>query len=780
MESRCKKAPQFLKPVPQHQLVCQEKEKAGGIRWRATGPDPQFSFKQPGAENAHLAAGWKFIVFDLIEKVGELRHPRLYVDYGRGFSEGDSIDLSPLRTTRGFEGLVCMLHQVRALRLDPSTEPGEFVSGSFSVRQIDKMSAFLYMVGRLRKKGGSILAVAGGFGARLLFSGPRAAGSWLYERYISTSVNGSDDYAAWVERYDRLDATDRMAIKARIGKLAKQPLISLVLPVYNTPEKWLRRCLDTVIFQLYPNWELCIADDASPQPHVRRVLEEYMRKDSRIKVVFREKNGHISQSSNSAIGIATGEYLALIDHDDELPEHALYMVVEAINAHPDAKLIYSDEDKIDEKGVRFDPYFKPDWNPDLFRGHNMISHLGVYKTSVVRDLGGFRVGYEGSQDYDLALRVIERVERHEIVHIPHVLYHWRAIAGSTALAPGEKNYAHIASRKALTAHLERIGLKGEFVEIPRFQGNWSFRAELEGQPKISIIIPTRDGLDYLSRCVKSIRAKSMYRNYEILIIDNQSSDAGVLAYLDSQATQADTQVLRYNHPFNFSAINNFAVERASGELLLFLNNDTEVITPTWLEEMATHAMRSNVGAVGAMLYYPDNTVQHAGIVLGLGEAGVAGHSYHFKPRGFPGQMCRMHLVQEVSAVTAACLMVRREVFRQVGGFDESFPVAFNDVDLCLRIKHAGYANVWTPRVELYHFESVTRGSDADAERKARFDQECDRFKDRWAAELENDRYFNPNLRLDSAGFQFGGTRASRPWRECFVHMQRDDTVSGSV
>ncbi|EIM02481.1 glycosyltransferase family 2 protein [Rhodanobacter denitrificans] len=765
MEGKRKKGLQLLKPVSQNQLIRQETGESCAIRWRATGADPHFSLAQAEADSVRLAAGWQYIAFELTEKVGELKHPRLYVDYGYGFSEDDSIDLSPLRTAHGFEGLVCMFHPVRGLRFDPSTEPCEFVLGSLVVRRLDKMRAFRHMAGRLRQKGSSRLAVASGFSTRLLFGGPRAAGGWLYECYVGASAKGNGDYTSWVERYDRLGATDHAAIKERIGKLAGQPLISLVLPVYNTPEKWLRRCLDTVISQLYPNWELCIADDASPRPHVRRVLEEYLRKDSRIKVVFREKNGHISQSSNSAIRIATGDYLALIDHDDELPEHALYMVVEAINAHPDAKLIYSDEDKIDENGVRFDPYFKPDWNPDLFRGHNMISHLGVYKTSLVRDLGGFRVGYEGSQDYDLALRVTEAVERHEVVHVPHVLYHWRAIAGSTALSPGEKSYAHIASRKALMAHLERIGLKGEFVEMPRFQGNWSFRAELEGRPQISIIIPTRDGLDYLSRCVNSIRAKSTYRNYEILIIDNQSSDADALAYMDAQAMHADTQVLRYDRPFNFSAINNFAAERASGELLLFLNNDTEVITPAWLEEMAAHAMRSNVGAVGAMLYYPDDTVQHAGIVLGLGAAGVAGHSYHLKPRGFPGQMCRMHLVQEVSAVTAACLMVRREVFRQVDGFDESFPVAFNDVDLCLRILYAGYVNVWTPRSELYHFESVTRGSDADAERKARFDRECDRFKDRWAAELVNDRYFNPNLRLDSAGFQFGATRASHPWQD---------------
>jgi len=742
----------------------------GRSHWRVTGNDPHFSLLSNRAATTPLAAGWYSLAIDLAADRGGLKEPRLYLDFGDGLSEESSIDLTPLRTMRGFDGIVCLVREVSALRFDPSTDVCEFTLGSVTLRPLGRFSALIGMIRQIRGDGLSYTAIGKKMLPRLIRSGVRGVGRWIYEQHLRASRSGADHdrYAGWVWQYDTIDDADRVEIGARISKMQNQPLISIVLPVFNTPEKWLRRCLDTVIFQLYPNWELCIADDASPQPHVRKVLDEYVRRDKRIKVVFRERNGHISESSNSAIKISSGEYIALIDHDDELPEHALYMVAEAINAHPGAKLIYSDEDKIDERGIRFDPYFKSDWNPDLFRGHNMVSHLGVYKSSVVRDAGGFRVGYEGSQDYDLALRITERAARHEIVHIPHVLYHWRAIAGSTALSPGEKSYAHVASRKALTEHLQRVGLKGEFVEMERFQGNWSFSLDLVDQPKISIIVPTRDGLAYLIRCIESIRTKSTYKNVEIIVVDNQSKDPDTLAYLHAQSALTDTQVLRFDHPFNFSTINNFAAARATGELLLFLNNDTEVITGKWLEEMAAHAVRPEVGAVGAMLYYPNDTVQHAGIVLGLGEARIAGHSYHLKPRGYPGQMCRMHLVQEVSAVTAACLMVRRSVFDDVGKFDESFPVAFNDVDLCLRIRQAGYSNIWTPRAELYHYESVTRGSDLDSERKARFDSECDRFKARWGGELVSDPYFNANLRLDRAGFEFGGPRGTKPWRHMSV------------
>jgi O-antigen biosynthesis protein len=747
-----------------HQLeILREDEQ--GVHWKATGNDPHFSLTPRDGRGMHLKAGWYWIAIDMSVEQGALTGPRLYINYGGGFSEDASINLSPLRTVTGFEGLICLLDSVEDIRLDPSMESCTFSLQDISFRRLGKLEAFKLMFSSLQEHGESVSAIfralLGSFKAR----GLRGVGDWMYGSYVGAGVTDIGSYATWIEAYDQLHDVDRAAIYQRIDRLPYKPLISLVLPVYNTPEKWLRRCLDTVIFQLYPNWELCVADDASPQPYVRKVLEEYARKDERIKIVFRQENGHISRSSNSAIEISTGEYIALIDHDDELPEHALYMVVEAINEHPDAKLIYSDEDKIDEKGVRFDPYFKSDWNPDLFRGHNMISHLGVYKASLVRELGGFRVGYEGSQDYDLALRVIEKIERHEIIHIPHVLYHWRAIAGSTALGPGEKNYAHVAAQKSLMAHLERIGLKGEFKELPRFMGNWSFKPELMARPKISIIIPTRDGLAYLSRCVESIRAKSTYKNYEILVVDNQSEDAATLRYMDDLVDSSVARVVRYDEPFNFSAINNFAVKQASGELLLFLNNDTAVITQDWLQEMAAHVMRPEVGAVGAMLYYPDNTVQHAGIVLGLGAAGVAGHSYHLKSRGYPGQMCRMHLAQEVSGVTAACLMMRRDVFEKIGGYDETFKVAFNDVDLCLRIREAGYVVIWTPRAELYHYESVSRGSDFDDQaRKDRFAGECARMRARWVSQIDADPYFNPNLRLDMAGFEFGASRAVRPWK----------------
>jgi glycosyltransferase involved in cell wall biosynthesis len=753
------RVPRHIRVEASNQLLQQ------GERWISSGNDPYFSLldERDGAPVSYKA-GWYLLTVKLSDFGPATLEPRLYVDYGQGFSEVDSIALSSKLGPGGVEMVVCFHQAAHALRFDPATKPCHFYLSGMSLKPLSKYGAAAYMLGQLFKSRGR-KRTAEGILRELGWRGPSSAVQWLVNTYQREGdIRPDDDYTAWVRQYDTLSDADREAIKHKISLGENWPVISIVMPVYDTAERWLRQCIDSVRNQLYPHWELCIADDASPSPSVRRVLEHYVKLDQRIKVEMRGENGHISRSSNTALALATGEFVALLDHDDELPEHALYLVAEAITQHPDAQIIYTDEDKITEEGVRFDPYFKSEWNPDLFRGHNMISHFGAYRTSLLREIGGFRVGFEGSQDYDLALRCIEHLRREQIVHIPHVLYHWRAIAGSTALGPSEKNYAHHAAKKALTAHIERIGLHGKFEELERFHGNWSFKPELTENPLISIIIPTRDGLDFLTRCLKSIRELSTYKNFEILIVDNQSSKPEMLRYLSEQAEFANTRVLSYDHPFNYSALNNYAATFACGEVLLLLNDDTKVITPSWMEEMAGHVMRPEVGAVGAMLYYPTNLVQHAGVVLGMGAAGVAGHAYHLKPRGYPGQMCRMHLTQEYSAVTAACMMIRKAVFDQVGGFDESLQVAFNDIDLCLRIRKKGLRIVWTPRAELYHYESVTRGSDEDPIKKVRFDDECVRFKERWGEQLGADPFFNPNLRLDQATFHVGGTRSNYSWR----------------
>lgn len=583
------------------------------------------------------------------------------------------------------------------------------------------------------------------------------------KQYLLQFVNATAVYARWARRFDTLDGEDRQLIRRHIAALRSPPLVSVLLPVYNTPEAWLRAAIESVRKQLYPHWELCIADDASNLPHIRPLLEAYAREDARIRVVLRAENGHISAASNSALELATGEFIALLDHDDELAEHALYMVITALEGDPRLDLIYSDEDKIDHSGRRFQPYFKPDWNPDLLLSQNCISHLGVYRTALVRQVGGFRVGFEGCQDWDLALRISEATDPKRIRHIPHVLYHWRVVRGSTSAGHEAKSYVADAARRAVAEHLVRSEAGGEALSA------WGAYVRVrrplpQPAPKVSIIIPTRNGLRLIRRCVESVFVQTAYPDFELLIVDNQSDDPATLDYLDELRRRPQVRVLRYDAPFNFAAITNFAVKQAEGQLLCLLNNDTEAISPDWLAELTSHAVRPEVGAVGAMLYYPNDTIQHAGVIVGLG--GIAGHWHVGAKRGMTGYFGRAALTQDLSAVTAACMMLRRSVFDEVGGMDEEhLPVAYNDIDLCLRIREKGYRIVWTPYAELYHHESASRGKDDTPEKCARFQRESDWMRARWGAWMENDPAYNPNLTLLAAWPYVAHTpRQGKPWR----------------
>ncbi len=565
-----------------------------------------------------------------------------------------------------------------------------------------------------------------------------------HQRHVS-------EYRDWRRKHEVLSESRLIRIGSDIGAMSSPPLISLLMPVYDTPLDWLREAIDSVLAQSYPHWELCIVDDASPRPGVALLAEEYAEADSRIHFRRRERNGHIVAASNDALQMATGEFIGLLDHDDRLAPHALYHVAMEIRDHEDVGLIYSDEDKIDADGVRFGHYFKPDFNPDLLRSHNMISHFGVYRRSLVVELGGFREGFEGAQDYDLALRMVDRLERGRIRHIPRVLYHWRVSERSTASDMQAKPYALRAAIRAVSDHLKRNALTAEVVESDLFPHTLRVRYALPlNPPRVSIIIPTRNAHGLVKTCIESIREKTTYANYEILLIDNDSDEPESLACFE--ALEADgVRLLRYPHAFNYSKINNFAVEHARGEVLAFVNNDMEVIAADWLEEMLSLALRPGTGAVGARLWYDDDRLQHGGVVLGLG--GVAGHAMKYLPKGHPGYCARALLRQNYTAVTAACMLVRREVFEQVGGFDgEHLAVAFNDVDLCLRIHEAGYDNVWTPWAELYHHESATRGTEDTPEKQRRFGKECAWMERRWAGLLKRDPAYNPNLTLAREDF----------------------------
>ena len=577
-----------------------------------------------------------------------------------------------------------------------------------------------------------------------------------------TSRDAGSAYRAWLARHDRFDNAARGRLAARVQALLDPPRISVLVPTWETAERWLRAAIESVRNQVYPHWQLCLADDASSAPHVRRILEEYARDDSRIVQVIRGERGHISAATNSALELAEGAWITFLDHDDELHPAALGCVALEIAAHPDAELIYTDEDKMDEAGLRSTPYFKPDWNPELIIGQNFVCHLAAYPAERLRALGGLRVGFEGCQDWDLVVRATGVRSDARVRHIPRVLYHWRMLPGSTALDHGAKEYVIAAGERTLREHFARVGLAGTALEI-NASGHWRATYPVpDPSPLISILIPTRNQHEHLRRCVDSIREKTDYPNYEIVIVDNQSDEAATTGLLADWERAGLVRVIAYDEPFNYAALHNFAVPKCGGELICLLNNDTEIITPGWLRELAGHAVRPTVGAVGAMLLYPDNTIQHAGIFVGIG--GVAEHPFHRESRECGGQMSRLLVAQNLSAVTGACLMIRASLFAEAGGLDEkNLAIAYNDVDFCLRLVELGYRNVWTPLAVLYHHESISRGYEDTPEKVARFRREYEFMRRRWAEQLDRDPAYNPNLTLQHNDFGLAREPRVEPW-----------------
>ncbi|WP_250125049.1 glycosyltransferase family 2 protein [Chroococcidiopsis sp. CCMEE 29] len=559
---------------------------------------------------------------------------------------------------------------------------------------------------------------------------------------ITVVADNEEAYSKWLSKnFPREADLEKMAQTVAI--FGYKPALSVIMPVFNPPEHFLREAIESVLNQVYPYWELCIADDASTQPDVRSVLEEYISKDARVKVVFRTENGHISRASNSALELATGEFVTLLDHDDLLTPDALYEVALLLNRHPDADMIYSDEDKVDEHDQFREPFFKPDWCPDSFLSRNYTCHLGTYRRSLVAAIGGFRAGYEGSQDYDLVLRLTEKTEK--IFHIPKILYHWRIHSQSAANDVQAKPYAYIAAEKALSDALCRRGENGRVSGVPEILGHYNIRYKIEYYQLVSIIIPTKDLGETLDQCLESIFTKSIYPNYEVVVIDNGSTEEYTAQVINKWNTKEPNRFKCYQFdvPFNFSKINNYAVSQTKGEYLLFLNNDIEVISSDWIDAMVEQAQRSSIGAVGALLLYPDDTIQHAGIVLGIG--GVASHSHKHLPSKLAGYAGQVISINNYSAITAACLMCRREVYDRVQGFEEELAVAYNDVDFCLKLVQQGYRNIYLPHVVLYHHESKSRGSEDTPEKQARLAKEAEYMQKKWNKILKNDSCYNPHL-----------------------------------
>ena len=562
----------------------------------------------------------------------------------------------------------------------------------------------------------------------------------------------TNNYQGWIRQYDSLLDSDKVIFQKALTSFSLNPLISVVMPVYNTPTQWLIKAIESVRNQIYPHWELCISDNASTDPDIRQVLDEYARTDSRIHVIYRESNGHICANSNTALTLAAGEFIALLDSDDELPEHALFWVAHEINQYPDVDLIYSDEDKMDEKGVRHDPYFKPDWNPALMCSQNTFCHLGVYRRTLVDAVGGFRLGFEGSQDWDLVLRCSEKTTSERIRHIPRILYHWRAIPGSTASISGieAKPYAWVAGKRAIEEHLERMGtpsIAGSALEGGHHQVSYLSKGNF---PKVSIVMPSACKLTLLKPCLESLLTRTTYPNFEILLVVNEIryTVSEQAEFLKGISSDPRVKLLVYvDQPFNYSKINNWAIAQSNSSIICLMNDDIEVITDNWLEKLVIRVQISGVGAVGPLLLYPDNRIQHAGVILGLG--GVAGHHLQLLPKGHGGCFGRAALEQDLSCVTAACMVVKRDVFDMVGGFNERLAIAFNDVDLCIRIRTAGWRIIWTPEVELYHHESASIGKHDSPERAELFRCEASLMRTMWGEILDRDPFYNPNLSLDT-------------------------------
>lgn len=566
----------------------------------------------------------------------------------------------------------------------------------------------------------------------------------FYARLLERFEEREVEYQEW---YEKDKPSEEELARQRKKKWKDPVVISVLVPAYRTPEVFLKQMMESVLLQTYPYLELCIADGSGTDDSVEKVVKEYQKKDPRVRYRRLEKNEGIAGNTNAAIEMATGEYLALFDHDDLLSPNALFEVASAIEKEK-ADVIYTDEDKVtSDLKEHFQPHFKPDFNPDLLCANNYICHLFVVKRSLALKLGGQDPAYDGAQDYDFIFRCTENAEK--IVHVAKILYHWRVHQASTADNPSSKLYAFDAGKRAIEAHLARIGAKAE-VSHTKDLGFYRVKYQVQGNPMVSIVIPNKDEKETLKKCLESIWKKTSYPNYEIILVENNSTTQEIRDYYKELDGKERVRVVYWEKEFNYSAINNFGISYAKGEYILCLNNDITVISPDWLEELLANCQRPEVGIVGARLYYPDNTIQHAGIVLGMG--GCAGSLFVGLARSRGGYLHKAALQQDLSAVTAACFMVKKEVFEKVGGFEEKLAVAFNDVDFCLKVRHAGYLVVYDPYAELYHHESKTRGYENTEAKKRRFQEEIEYMRCHWMPDILRDPYYNENLSLKASDY----------------------------
>jgi GT2 family glycosyltransferase len=710
--------------------------------WQALHDDPQFLVC------CYLPAGWVRVRLKLhapargqIEFYGERNG-----DFGTDTLLGQ-FSLAHGDTDEEF--YLYLSQPTRAIRIDPVDHAGTFridrlevtprpawtLAGDSLRRKLRLLRAYRNTGPVLRR--GLTLFLTGRWGQvaakwKLGLNDPRCIRHGFYEPEAA--------YEKWMARR-RLTDADRAEQRAWADSLDDPPRISIIMPTFNTPERFLRLAVESVLRQTYPHWELCVADDGSNQQHFRTVLEEYAARDERIKLAPPGRHGGISAASNAALELASGDYVALLDHDDELAEHALCRMATAIVADPAADMLYSDEDKLQPDGKRLRPFFKPDWSPEFFLGCMYTCHLGVYRTKLVREVGGFRPEFDGAQDYDLVLRLVEQTER--IVHVPDVLYHWRVLPESTAAGVAAKPHAHAAGLRALTEHLRRTDRPGRAEVGPSAGLNW-VRFDVVGKPTVSVIIPSvcRPGENgrpaLVERCVASIKRHTKGQPCEIIVADRHTMSVE----MERSLAKCGVKRVTYDDEFNWSRVNNLAARHATGDHLLFLNDDTEATDPDWLDAMLEFSQQPQVGIVGAKLVFPDGGLQHVGVTL---PGGKPGHPFYGYPAKHPGYYCRSLLPHNCAAVTGACLMTRRDVFEQAGGFDESFPLNYNDIDYCLKVRRLGYRVVFTPHAKLVHHESVTKSGV--------FEEELDAFREKWGEVV--DPYYNPNLNPETFDYRIG-------------------------
>lgn len=725
----------------------------GKGEYKSTSDTPSFEMRLSPAP----ARGWYYLEAALSRNNGS-REASIRVTI---LGEGSETLVIPIPTNlRGTVREVFFLpHNVESLYWSPTAAKGFFSQSQLLLHKISPLESFfrrmvrvIFDLWRFRNRTPEIRAGLSWWGAGIdLQDAYQRTATLRMKRLIG------NDYAAFIALHDTLKKTDVKTMRKQVHHLSISPVISLIMPVQAPIEAFFTEALDSVCGQIYPHWELLLVGNFSTDSQNLAIVNEYQSKNIKVEIVSVDAGTELAVTLNRALEIARGEFVAKIDQHDQIPSHALFFLAQEISRYPDADLIYSDSDSIDQTNTRLDPHFKPDWNLDLFYSNNYLANLTLYRRARVLELGGYRAGFDGAEGYDLSLRYLRDVQASKIRHIPRVLYHSRITGQTLASTPshhkgvgrGEEGRVQQSGKRALEAYFEGSGVTVEDGAAPNL---YRIKHPLPPkQPLVTIIIPTRDMVQILEKCIESIQQKTDYENWEMLIVDNQSVNAETLVYFERIQLDARIKVIRYEKPFNYSAINNYAVQFARGEILALLNNDVEVLAKDWLTEMVSHAIRPGIGAVGAKLLYSNGVVQHAGVILGIG--GVAGHAHKFMAGDDHGYCHRASTAQNFSAVTGACLVVKKNIYEEVGGLNEvSLKVALNDIDFCLKLRLAGFRNLFTPYAQLYHHESISRGRDDTPEKHELLAREIKYMKDVWGVQLQNDPAYNPNLTLEFENF----------------------------